>query len=198
MLTVHFLHKHGKMTIKVVYPSTGSGGEDTKDVYYNPPQSAIENFSSHDMCIVLTDAKATIASSSCDMMSQPYIKGNTYVGPVTNDNGEYLLFFCCNTYLCIGDTWYPCKYIHHWSWNSSDSTTRKAVDHILISHCWQSCIINCRVYWGTQLGNTDHQLLAAQLRIKLKSRSFCQTQNLVWHVSLARSLHCCNIHLQYI
>lgn len=93
MLTVHFLHKHGNMTIKVVYPSTGSEGEDTKDVYYNPPQSAIENFSSHDMCIVLTDAKTTIASSSCDMMSQPYIKGNTYVGPVTNDNGEYLLFF---------------------------------------------------------------------------------------------------------
>ena len=109
----------------------------------------------HNISIVLTDTNATIVSSSPDMMSQPCILCNMYVDPVIN-NGECCLLFCHNTGLYITDTWYTCKCINHLTWYGSDGTTRKA---ICISHCWQSCIINCRVYWGAQLCNTDHQLL---------------------------------------
>ena len=146
LLTVCFLHKHGKMTVTVAYDPTDIGDEGTKDMYYSILQSAIENTSSHDITIVLTDASATITSSSFDMMSQPYIVGNAYINPVTNDSEEYLLLFCHNTGLCITDTWYICKCIHHWTWYSSDGTTRMAIDHILISHDWWSCILNCSVY----------------------------------------------------
>ena len=69
---------------------------------------------------------------------------------------QWRTLFYCNTHLHIADAWYPCKCIHHWTWYSSDDITRRAIGHILISHWWWSCIMNCRVYQGTQLSNTDH------------------------------------------
>ncbi|KAI8484599.1 hypothetical protein Bbelb_377060 [Branchiostoma belcheri] len=59
--------------------------------------------------------------------------------------------------------------IHHWTLYSPDGRTRKAIDHILISARWKSCITNCRVYRAAQLANTDHRLLVAHVRMKLKA-----------------------------
>lgn len=67
------------------------------------------------------------------------------------------------------DTLFPRKNIYKWTWYSPNGRTRKALDHILISSQWKSSITNCRVYRGDQLGNTDHRLLIAQLRLKLKA-----------------------------
>ena len=58
-------------------------------------------------------------------------------------------------------------HLHHWVWYTLDSTTRKAIDHILISLYWWSCLRYCRVYQDAQLGKTDHRLITAQLRINL-------------------------------
>ncbi|XP_066301877.1 craniofacial development protein 2-like [Branchiostoma lanceolatum] len=87
----------------------------------------------------------------------------------TNNNGSRLLELCRATNLCIADTWFPRKRIHHWTWYSPDGRTRKAIDHILISSRWKSFVTNCRVYRGAQLGNTDHRLLIAHMRLKLKA-----------------------------
>lgn len=67
------------------------------------------------------------------------------------------------------DTLFPRKNIYKWTWYSPNGRTRNALDHILISSQWKSSITNCRVYRGDQLGNTDHSLLIAQLRLKLKA-----------------------------
>ena len=65
------LNKHGKMTITVAYAPTDNGDGNTKDTHYSLLQSAIKNISSPDISIGLTNANATIASSSHDIMSQP-------------------------------------------------------------------------------------------------------------------------------
>lgn len=62
------------------------------------------------------------------------------------------------------------KKIYHWTWYSPDSRTRKAPDHILISWYWKSSVTNCCVYRGAELGNTDHHLLVAQLKLKLQAQ----------------------------
>ena len=112
---------------------------------------------------------AKIAYSLHDIMFQPYITDNTYVDPVTNDKGEFLLLFCHNTQLSIANTWYI---------NTAVSIIGPGTvvtvplgsnwAHTYISHHCQSYIINCRVYQCNQLCNTDHSLLTAQLRIRLK------------------------------
>ena len=100
-------HKHGKLTITVVYIPPDIRDKDTKDIYYSLLQSAIQNISFHDICIILTATNTTIAPFLHDKKSQLNITGKTCVNPVTNDNEEHLLPFCCNTGLCITDTWYP-------------------------------------------------------------------------------------------
>ncbi|KAL1246814.1 hypothetical protein QQF64_034817 [Cirrhinus molitorella] len=59
---------------------------------------------------------------------------------------------------------------------SADGRTRKALDHILISQRWKSLVTNCRVYRGAELGNTDHRLLVAQLKLKLRANQHTKTQ----------------------
>ncbi len=59
---------------------------------------------------------------------------------------------------------------------SPDGRTRKASDHILISRRWKSFVTNCRVYRGAELGNTDHRLLVAQLKLKLRANQHIKTQ----------------------
>ena len=105
-------------------------------MYYSLLQSAIENISSHDISIVLTNANAKIVSSLHDMRPQPYIRDNTYVDPVANDNRECLLLFCPQ-YWPLHHRCMVSQYMHPLlDLYSSDSTIRKAIDHKLITDCW--------------------------------------------------------------
>ncbi|GAA6068877.1 uncharacterized protein LOC124628743 [Tachysurus ichikawai] len=62
-----------------------------------------------------------------------------------------------------------------WKIYSPDGRTRKALDHILISRRWKSIVTNCRVYRGAELGNTDHRLLVAHLKLKLRANRHTKT-----------------------
>ena len=101
--------------------------------------------------------------------SWPGTVGNVHVDQVTNDNGERFLNTCQSLGLCIADTWFPRRDVHHWTWYSNDGRTKKALDHIAISARWRSAVTNCRVYRGATLGNTDHRILIATLRVRLKA-----------------------------
>ena len=89
---------------------------------------------------------------------------------LTNDD-ERLLLLCEQTGHEVEDTYFPHKDIHKWTWYSLDSSTKKAVDHILVSQYWRSLVTNCWVYKGAELGNAGHRLLAATFKIKLKATS---------------------------
>lgn len=89
--------------------------------------------------------------------------------PAKTSCSEGVLWMCPKNSLSINDTWFPRKNIYKCTWYSPDGRTQKLLDHILISSCWKSSITNCCVYRGAQLGNTDHHLLVAQLRLKLKA-----------------------------
>ena len=168
LLYARFLHRHGKLSIIVAYAPTNIASEEEKDSFFSQLHSELEALPRHDVSIVLTDANATISADSRGI-SVPPVCGNTFLDECTNDNGERLLNMCIATDHCVADTWFPRKRIHHWTWYSNDGVTRKAIDHILICRRWRSSISNCRVYRGAQLGNTDHRLLVATLRLKLKA-----------------------------
>ncbi len=59
--------------------------------------------------------------------------------------------------------------IHHWTCYSNGGFPKKAIDHIIISRRWLRCVTQCRLFRGAQLGNTDHRLLCANIRLKLKA-----------------------------
>ena len=43
------------------------------------------------------------------------------------------------------------------------------LDYIIIRRRWLSSVQNCRTYRGSELGNTDHRLVAAKIRLRLKA-----------------------------
>ena len=153
LLSARLLHQHGKMTVIVAYSPTEVAPDQAKDSFHDQLQDAIQAAPPHDIVIVLTDANATISTPD---PSLPVVTGPVFIDSTTNDNGRRLLNLCRATNLCIADTWFPRKRIHHWTWYSPDGKTKKAIDHILISRRWKTAITNCRVFRGAQLANTDH------------------------------------------
>ena len=64
---------------------------------------------------------------------------------------------------------------HHWTWYSNAGNVAKLIDHVLIDGHWRM-IQNCRVYRSAQFLNTDHRLVEATLKLKLKSRRMVPSQ----------------------
>ncbi|CAM4466358.1 unnamed protein product [Leuciscus chuanchicus] len=161
------------MTVIVAYAPTDVADEDAKDAFFDQLHQAVGQASPHDITIILTDANATLSSSDRSTGSPV---GTTFADRSTNDNGNRLLLLCHHNNLCIADTWFPRKLIHHWTWYSPDGRTRKAMDHILISRRWKPFVTNCHVYRGAELGNKYHRLLVAQLKLKLRANQHTKTQ----------------------
>ena len=159
--------RHGKLTIIVAYAPTNLDGNDKKADFYALLQDVAGSRSPHDITIVLSDTNAALSRDA--RTNWPDVVGTTFVDRTTNDNGDRLLSFCRSTDLCIADSWFPRKQIHNWTWYSNDGFTKKAIYHIIISRRWLRCATQCRVFRGAQLGNTDHRLLCANIRLKLKA-----------------------------
>ena len=167
MLEAGFEHRHGKLTIIVAYAPTNLAENDKKVDFYAILQDVAGSRSPHDITLVLSDTNAALSRDARTNWSD--VVGTTFVDRSTNDNGERLLSSCRSTDLCIADSWFPRKRIHHWPWYSNDGfTKKKSIDHI-ISRRWLRCVTQCSVFRGAQLGNTNHRLLCANIRLKLKA-----------------------------
>ena len=85
-----------------------------------------------------------------------------------NERGEKLLNFCLNNNLVIANTMtYKRKAKHQWTWESPDGVTKNQIDYVLVNKKWRTSITSCRAFPGADIGS-DHQLLLAGVRIKLK------------------------------
>ena len=89
--------------------------------------------------------------------------------PYRNDNGERLVSFCCTNGVCLGNTFFKHKLIHKKTWTSPDGATQKELDYICISNRWKTSLLDVRVYRGADVGS-DHHLIIAKVRLKLKRR----------------------------
>ena len=87
-----------------------------------------------------------------------------------NDNGLHLLELCRSQDLYIANTYFQRKTIHQYTWYSNDGHTKKMIDYVIISIRWRSLVKNCRTYRSAELGNADHRLVCADLRLRLHAQ----------------------------
>jgi endonuclease/exonuclease/phosphatase family metal-dependent hydrolase len=85
-----------------------------------------------------------------------------------NEAGERLIEFCEGNNLGIMNTWFqqPKRRLH--TRTSPDKKHRNLIDYILINNRWKSTIRVVKTYTGADCG-TDHELLVATLKMKLKT-----------------------------
>ena len=174
ILKARFNHHHGKMTVIVSYAPTNLANDNIKHGFFSALSDTIASVSRHDVTIALGDYNATISSST-----QSRAAWSGVIGPVspdnTNDNGDRMLQMCATHGLTISNTWFQRKRIHQYTWLSNDGFTKKMIDHILINRRWLSSVRNCRTYRGVELGNADHRLVTADIRLKLRVMQKAQT-----------------------
>ena len=72
----------------------------------------------------------------------------------TNDNGEWLIYFCHLNNFVIGGTLFAHKEIHKLTWISPNQRVKIQIDHILIRK-------------GTDV-DSNHHLFVAHIKMKLK------------------------------
>jgi hypothetical protein len=89
-----------------------------------------------------------------------------------NDKGDRLVEFAEKNQMVICNTMFQ----HHprrlYTWKSPGDQTRNQIDYILVNKRYRNAVLNCRTYPAADC-NTDHILVKARLRIRLKK--LCKT-----------------------
>ena len=68
----------------------------------------------------------------------------------------------------IGSTMFPHKQVHKCTWRSPDRRSVNQIDHIAISRRDRSFFMDMRSFRGADIGLTDHYLVEARVRMKLR------------------------------
>ena len=84
-----------------------------------------------------------------------------------NEAGERVTEFCQENTLLIGNTFFQQHKRRLYTWTSPHGQHRNQIDYILCSQRWRSSIQSAKIRLGDDCG-TDHELLTAKFRLKLK------------------------------
>ena len=86
---------------------------------------------------------------------------------VQNEAGQKLTEFCQENTLVIANTLFQKHKRRLYTWTSPDGQYGKQTDYILCSQRWRSSIQSAKIRLEADCGS-DHELLIAKFRIKLK------------------------------
>ena len=86
-----------------------------------------------------------------------------------NAAGERLIEFCIENELFISNTMFFQHKRRLYTWTSPDGKNRNQIDYILGRKRWKSAIQAVKTLPGADCG-TDHELLHATIKVKLKKR----------------------------
>ena len=84
-----------------------------------------------------------------------------------NEAGQRLIGFCQENALVIANTLFQQHKRRLYTWTSPDGQHRDEIDYILCSQRWRRSIQSAKTRLGADCGS-DHELLIAKLRVKLK------------------------------
>ena len=165
IMRLRIKHSLGVISVVSVYAPTGMSSPSDKDSFYTQLESVLDGCPRGDTLLVMGDFNA---STGTDRVGY-----ETCIGPhgsgIRGENGTRLLDLAKGRGLRVAGTWYQRPERHRWTWYSNTGVVAKEIDHVLVGGRWR-ILQNCRVFRSAQFLNTDHRLLVATLRVRLKSR----------------------------
>lgn len=103
------------------------------------------------------------------------VMGTHGLGEISENAEKFIEMYVLNK-LVIGGSIFPHKRIHKATWVSPDHTTENRIDHICINKKFRRSLQDVRVKRGADVAS-DHHLLAAKLKLKLKKNKTERTNN---------------------
>jgi endonuclease/exonuclease/phosphatase family metal-dependent hydrolase len=137
-----------------------------KKNFYTEIEQLLEGISNSKIKIVLGDMNAKIGK---ERLYRPTI-GTHSLHDMTNDNSTKLVDMAIGKGIKVESTMFPHKNIHKGMWMSPDGRHVNQIDHLLINERFANNITDLRTYRGADC-DSDHFLVARNLRVKLKTMS---------------------------
>ena len=163
MISVHFQGKSFNTTVIQVYAPTSNTEEAEVERFYEDLQDLLELTPKKDVLFIIGDWNAKVGRQET-----PGLTGKFGLG-MWNESGQKLIEFCKENALVIKNTLFQQHKRRHYTWTSPDGQHQNQIDYILCSQRWKSSIKSAKTRPGADCGS-DHELLTAKFRLKLKSR----------------------------
>ena len=128
---------------------------------YEDLQGFLDLTHKKDALFIIRDWNAKVGSQET-----PGVSGKFGLG-VQNEAGQRLIGFCQENALLKANTLFQQHKRRLYTWTSPDGQHRNQIDYILCSQRWRSSIQSAKTRPGADCGS-DHQLLMAKVRLKLK------------------------------
>ena len=161
MISVRFPGKPFNIMVIQVYALTSNAEEAEVEQFYEYLQDLLELTPKKDVLFIIGDWKAKVGSQET-----PGVTGKFGLA-VQNEAGERLLEFCQENALVIANTLSQQHKRRLHIWTSPDGQHQNQIDYILCSQRWRSAIQSAKTRLRADCGS-DHELLTAKFRLKLK------------------------------
>ena len=116
--------------------------------------------------LVMGDFNARVGN---DVASWKGVIGKHGIHEEATDNGLRLLELCATNGLCVAGTLFEHRDIHKYTWYQRGTDFKSQIDHIIVRQRWRSSLEDTRVYRHAEFNNSDHRLVMAKLRLRLRA-----------------------------
>ena len=157
----HFQGKSFNITIIQVYASATNAKEAEVDNFYKDLQDFLELTPKKDVLFITGDWNAKVGSQEMPGVTGKFGNGEQ------NEAGQRLTEYCQENTLVIANTLFQKHKRQPYTWTSPDGQHQNQIDYILCSQRWRSSIESAETRPGADCGS-DHELLTAKFRLKLK------------------------------
>ena len=161
MISVRFQGKTFNIIVIQVYAPTSNTEEAEFEQFYEDLQDLLELTPQKDVLFIIGDWNAKVGSQET-----PGVTGKFGLG-IWNEAGQRLIEFCQENALVIANTLFQQHKRRLYTWTSPDGQHRNQIDYILCRQRWRSSIQSAKTRLGADCGS-DHELLIAKIRLKLK------------------------------
>ena len=161
MISVRFQGEPFNITVIQVYAPTSNAEEAEVEQFDEDLQDLLQLTSKKDVLFIIGVWNAKVGSQET-----PGVTGKIGLG-LWNESGQRLIELCQENTLVIANTLFQQHKRRLYTWTSPAGQHQNHIDYIFWSQSWRSSIQSARTRSGTDCGS-DHELLMAKVRLKLK------------------------------
>lgn len=149
------------ISIVQVYAPTTEHDDNEIEAFYEEIEKVMKKLRLDGPLFVMGDFNAKVGKGIAGNSVGAYGLGQR------NDRGDRLIEYADKNRLVACNTIFQQHHRRLYTWKSPGDQVRNQIDYIFVNHRYKNAVVNCHTYPSADC-NTDHVLLRAECRIRLK------------------------------